>query len=226
MTELTKRILSGIVLAAALLGVLWLGSWWFAVALGLGGLVVFREYVQLIWLGWTGPVARGLWLILGALYIGAAGYGLWLARSQEEGFFAAMLLFVAVWATDVGAFIAGRAIGGPKIAPRISPSKTWAGYGGAIVATSIVVFTAVSWQIASYPWDWGLYINLWGVLLCAVLAAIAQAGDFLESWLKRRAGVKDSGTLIPGHGGLFDRVDGLLPVAAIFPLVAQIALPT
>lgn len=227
MSELAKRSLSGVVLAVLLIGTLWAGGYWFAGLLAVATVLLAREYVQLIWKGWTSPVARIVWLVFGALYIGAAIWGLWFAR--EQGLMAALLLFFAVWATDIGAYIFGRTIGGPKIAPRISPSKTWAGLLGAIVMTIIVVFSMVTLDarinagVDSYPWDWGLYICLGGALACAVLAVLAQAGDFFESWLKRRAGVKDSGNLIPGHGGIFDRVDGLLPVAAIFPLLAQVA---
>lgn len=229
MSELAKRSLSGIVLAAALLGSLWLGGWVFAAVLVVASLILAREYVLLIWKGWSSTAARTVWLVFGLGYIALALWGLWFAR--EQGFFAALLLFLAVWATDIGAYAFGRTFGGPKIAPRISPSKTWAGLIGAIVATILVVFTAVSLDakinagVDSYPWDWGLYICLWAALACAVLAILAQVGDFFESWLKRRAGVKDSGNLIPGHGGLFDRVDGLLPIAAIFPILAQIAFP-
>jgi phosphatidate cytidylyltransferase len=226
-SELAKRSLSGVVLAALLIGTLWAGGYWFAGLLAVATVLLAREYVQLIWKGWTSPVARIVWLVFGALYIGGAIRGLWFAR--EQGLMAALLLFFAVWATDIGAYIFGRTIGGPKIAPRISPSKTWAGLLGAIVMTILVVFSMVTLDarinagVDSYPWDWGLYICLGGGLACAVLAVLAQAGDFFESWLKRRAGVKDSGNLIPGHGGMFDRVDGLLPVAAIFPLLAQVA---
>ena len=230
MGELAQRIASGALLAVVLIGDLWLGSWWYAALLALGAIVIAREYVRLVWRGWSTPIVRVLWLIFGAAYIGFALYGLWYAR--EQGFFAALLLFVAVWATDIGAFIFGRAIGGPKIAPRISPSKTWAGLVGGIVATIIAVFGAVSLEakivsgVDSFPWDWGLYICLWGMLACALITIIAQAGDFFESWMKRRAGLKDSGGIIPGHGGLLDRVDGLLPVAALFPFAAQVAFPT
>lgn len=230
MSELTKRILSGVVLATVLLGALWLGGWWFAAVLVIGAVILVREYVSLIWQGWRSPVARVAWLVFGLGYISIALWGLWFAR--EQGFIAALLLFLAVWATDIGAYAAGRSIGGPKIAPRISPSKTWAGLFGAIVATILVVFSLVTIDakvnagVDSYPWDWGLFICLWGALACAALAILAQMGDFFESWLKRRAGVKDSGALIPGHGGLFDRVDGLLPVAAVFPILAQVAFPS
>jgi phosphatidate cytidylyltransferase len=229
MSELAKRSVSGIILAAALLGILWIGGWAFAALLIIASLILAREFVMLIWKGWPSTLARIVWAVFGLGYIALALWGLWFAR--EQGFFAALLLFLAVWATDIGAYAFGRTFGGPKIAPRISPSKTWAGLFGAIVATTLVVFAAVSLDaritagVDSYPWDWGLYICLWAALACAALAVLAQAGDFFESWLKRRAGVKDSGNLIPGHGGLFDRVDGLLPIAAIFPVLAQIAFP-
>lgn len=229
MSELAKRSLSGVILAAALLGSLWVGGWVFAAVLVIASVILMREYLRLIWKGWSSMPVRIIWTVFGFGYVALALWGLWFAR--EQGFFAALLLFLAVWATDIGAYAFGRTFGGPKIAPRISPSKTWAGLIGAIVATTLVVFAAVSLDakinagVDSYPWDWGLYICLWAALACTVLAVLAQAGDFFESWLKRRAGVKDSGNLIPGHGGLFDRVDGLLPIAAIFPILAQVAFP-
>lgn len=221
MNELTKRILSGVLLAVVLLGDLWLGEWWYVALLVIGAVLTFREYMRLVLRGWTGS-ARLAWTLFGVAYIGAAVYGLWFARQQ--GFVAALFVFLLVWATDIGAYAFGRTIGGPKIAPSISPSKTWAGYVGAVIVTTLVAYSAVSIQayveagVYSFPWDWGLIICLWAALVCAIIAAVAQAGDFFESWMKRRAGMKDSGTLIPGHGGLFDRIDGLLPVAALFPL--------
>jgi phosphatidate cytidylyltransferase len=222
--ELTKRILSGVVLTLLLLGDLWLGSWWYLALLVLGGLVVLREYVRLILLGWIRQWVRVLWIVFGIAYLGAALYGLWYAR--EQSFFAALLLFMVVWATDVGAFAFGRAIGGPKIAPRISPSKTWAGFFGAVVMTTLTVFVMVSWQLDLPPSGWGGLFIGYGIAACTLIALIAQAGDFFESWLKRRAGVKDSGSIIPGHGGLLDRVDGLIPVAALFPVISSTAFPT
>jgi phosphatidate cytidylyltransferase len=224
MNELTKRVLSGALLAALLIGDLWLGEWWYIALLGVGSVLAFREYMRLILRGWRSNGVRLAWTVFGLLYIGAAVYGLWYARQQ--GFFAALLLFFVVWATDIGAFIFGRAIGGPKIAPSISPSKTWAGLFGAVVSVVAVVFSLVSWQLGLDPTGWGLLFVFYGIAACTLIAVVAQAGDFFESWLKRRAGMKDSGTLIPGHGGLLDRIDGLIPVAAIFPLLGQVSFPT
>jgi phosphatidate cytidylyltransferase len=133
----------------------------------------------------------------------------------------AILLIAAVIGTDVGAYFAGRSIGGAKIAPRISPSKTWSGlFGGMIGAGLMMVFM----QAGIYAFrggeagDGDVYLAQgWFRLMLtgAALAVVAQMGDFFESWMKRRAGVKDSGRLIPGHGGLFDRTDGLIAVAFV-----------
>jgi phosphatidate cytidylyltransferase len=124
------------------------------------------------------------------------------------GWASAALIFwvlVVTWATDIFAYFAGRSIGGPKLAPRISPNKTWAGLlGGAAGA-------AVFGGLVAHAFGLGGPFLLAGGLM----GVVAQAGDLYESWLKRRAGVKDSGTILPGHGGVLDRVDGLLPVAVL-----------
>jgi phosphatidate cytidylyltransferase len=110
-----------------------------------------------------------------------------------------------VWATDTGAYIAGRRIGGPKLAPRVSPNKTWAGLFGGIAAAGLVGLAAAALVAGVSPWI--------AAPLSAALAIVEQAGDLFESAVKRRFGVKDSSNLIPGHGGVLDRVDGLLSVS-------------
>lgn len=121
-----------------------------------------------------------------------------------------LMPMLAVWATDTGAYFSGRTIGGAKIAPKISPNKTWAGLIGGMIAAALVMGgMALYAQIDHAP----VYF-----VLGAILAVIAQIGDFFESWLKRRAGVKDSGALIPGHGGVLDRIDGVLTALPCFAL--------
>ena len=132
------------------------------------------------------------------------------------------LVFIApIIAVDVGAYFAGRTIGGPKIAPSISPSKTWAGLGGGAVAASIV---ALAIELTGFGPAASSQFRINGLLLAfaagTLIAVIAQIGDFFESWMKRRAGVKDSSNLIPGHGGFFDRVDGFLSVFFVLFVVA------
>ena len=116
-----------------------------------------------------------------------------------------------VVAVDSGAYAAGRSIGGPKLAPRISPKKTWAGLAGGIAAALLI-----GW-ISAFLLDLPRFLPL--ILVSGVLAVVEQAGDLAESAFKRRFGVKDSSQLIPGHGGVLDRVDGLLAVALVVGLI-------
>lgn len=145
---------------------------------------------------------------------------IWLRADPALGLAAVFWLLATVWAIDICAYFAGRFIGGPKLAPRISPKKTWAGLVGGMAGAIAVAVVASIWLGSGSP--------LWLSLVAIALTLIEQAGDFAESALKRRAGVKDSGTLIPGHGGILDRVDGLVAViagAAILALMHNAAHP-
>ena len=150
------------------------------------------------------------WLAVGPVYIGVPVVALiWLRGDSQAGLESILWLMATVWATDTGAYFAGRLIGGPKLAPRFSPNKTWAGLGGAMLAAAAVGFAAHA-LVPAGPSAASLAVA------GAVLAVVAQAGDLLESGIKRHFGAKDSSGLIPGHGGLFDRVDGLLTAAVAF----------
>jgi phosphatidate cytidylyltransferase len=174
--------------------------------LGLGALI-------LIGFGWRGSGSGNPWPAIGLLYIGAACIALAVLRGdQVEGRHVILWLFLVVWATDIGAYLFGRWIGGARLAPSISPGKTWAGLIGG--ATSAAVVAAI--LLAAIPVERGIMAI---VALSALVAVVSQAGDLFESWYKRRFGVKDSGNLIPGHGGILDRIDGMLLAA---PLVAII----
>jgi phosphatidate cytidylyltransferase len=151
------------------------------------------------------------WLSTGLVYAGLPAVALVWLRQQPDGFALVMWTMGVVWATDIFAYFAGRAIGGPKIWTAISPNKTWAGLIGGMVAAAL--FSILFAQLSGWPQS-VLAMALTG----ALLAIVAQAGDFFESWLKRRAGVKDSGTLLRGHGGVMDRVDGLVPVCIVVAL--------
>jgi phosphatidate cytidylyltransferase len=163
-----------------------------------------------VWLE-DGP-AR-LWAALGTLSIALPCLGLlWLA--QVAGRDAVLWLFVTVWATDCGAYAAGRILGGPRLAPAASPNKTWAGFIGGLAAAALV--GAITAPITGAP----------TLILMAVgigLSCAAQLGDLVESLAKRRFGVKDSSGLIPGHGGFLDRLDGMLAAAAAQSLLTLMA---
>ena len=201
------------------------GGWLFAIFVAIIGVVILFEFISLVKGFAKGNIAQLIWITGGFAYIVTACWFLIRLRSVESGIWSVVTVLGAVIATDIGAYAAGRSIGGPKIAPRISPSKTWAGLGGAVVATAIwlmVVSTISHTQLPDTtdgPLQDRFYTAAgWGALLFwaigggLMIAVVAQSGDFFESWMKRRAGVKDSGSLLPGHGGLFDRADGLIAV--------------
>ncbi len=159
-------------------------------------------------------VTRHQRLALGIFYAGLPVLGLLLLRRQGDGVIFTLWAMALVWMCDIGAYFAGRAIGGPKLAPKISPNKTWAGLAGGVLAASLFG--------AAMHWYFGLPWRL--TLATPMLAILAQGGDLYESWLKRCAGVKDSGNILPGHGGVLDRLDGLVPVAPVAAFLA-VALP-
>jgi phosphatidate cytidylyltransferase len=160
--------------------------------------------------------ASPLWTCVGVLYLSLPMFALiWLRAEPNVGLVTLLWLLLVVWATDIVAYVVGRAIGGRKLAPSISPGKTWSGLWGGVAAAAAVG--------AAMAMNFGPFPLIPSIALAAVLAAVAQLGDLAESAIKRRAGVKDSGGLIPGHGGLFDRLDGLLFAAPVLAVVAFVA---
>lgn len=216
-SDLPVRAASALVMIALAATAVWAGGPWLAGFIGAVALATFVEYAllgQRAFSSWSG---RGVALLFGLAYIGFAG--LFLIRMP-------VFLLVGVIGTvifvDTFAYFFGRTIGGPKIAPAISPSKTWAGLLGGVVGASLWLAGFV-WVLAGrgssdmVGYD---FVELAQIIGAGALFAVAaQAGDFFESWLKRRAGKKDSSNLIPGHGGVFDRTDGVIPVALLAGLI-------
>ena len=250
MSDLQTRTVAGLGMAAVAALGLWAGGVAFWLLLVVGALFMMAEWCDLhgadppikrraqfalsIPLAIMAPIAAGpsflaLGLIAGAaffiaattrrgglgwgaVYVGLPVLALLLLRSEEGGLVLAFWAMALVWATDIGGYFAGRAIGGPKLMPRVSPNKTWAGLMGGVVL-------ATSFAFAMHVWA-GLPFRL--VIATPFLAMLAQGGDLYESWLKRRAGVKDSGNVLPGHGGVLDRLDGLVPVAVVAALLIEL----
>jgi phosphatidate cytidylyltransferase len=211
-SDLGVRTGSAVVMLAVTGTALWLGGWWWTALVALVAAGVLYEWQKLARQFASGAAAQALWSLAGILYLGLAAAMQMFLRNGDAGLTSVLAVGLMVIATDIGAYFAGRTIGGPKIAPTISPSKTWAGLCGGMAASGVVMaLLAVELSPEGIEGKVLLAYALGG----ALVAVVAQAGDFFESWMKRRAGVKDSSHLIPGHGGLFDRVDGLLAVSFV-----------
>ena len=203
--NLQARLVTALVLAPIVLAIVAVGGWMYNALILVAAVIVAME--------WEGIVTTSLdepklpeqikkWRVAGVIYAAFFGTAAIYLRDAEGGFGMVMFLLFVVWAMDIGAYFTGRFIGGPKVAPSISPKKTWSGLCGGVVASGFVgaVFSIFMSEV-----------TLIGIVIIAMLLGlISQAGDFFESWVKRRFGVKDSGTLLPGHGGLMDRVDSLV----------------
>ncbi len=155
---------------------------------------------------------RAGWIALVVPYMGGGCLALLAIRMLDHGLSMTLYLLLVVWATDIGAFFVGRRVGGPKLLPQVSPSKTWSGLLGGMASAGLLAFCYAKVQSVQLP--------ALAAGLAFVLAVVAQLGDLFESYVKRRVGVKDSGCLIPGHGGVLDRVDGLV-FAALFLILFQ-----
>lgn len=207
MNELLVRTISGVLMIALALVAAAAGGYVFAVFVALAATAIYYEWTRLVrgWgLSWN--VAGFIYALLPALAL------LWIRDRSDDNLALLLWVFIVTWATDIGAYFVGRALGRRKLAPSISPGKTVEGLlGGAAIAAIL----GAAW--AGFT---GLKPSLF--LLAPLFAFAAQAGDLFESWMKRQAGVKDSGSWLPGHGGVLDRLDGLVPVA-ILTALAQLS---
>ncbi len=199
------RILSAMVLAPLALASISYGGLFYNVLIGVMGLILLSEWFNIVG-------HRPKWLGLGAVYIALAVWALWKLRIDPEwGALTLFWLVGVVWGADTGGYVFGMTIGGPKLAPAISPKKTWSGFVGGTLTGALA-----GWGVIYYARpDAG--VNLF--VFSGLMAVVSQMGDLFESWIKRRFDVKDSGNIIPGHGGLFDRVDGLVATAIALVLI-------
>jgi phosphatidate cytidylyltransferase len=154
---------------------------------------------------------KWVWLIVGATLILLAVTSLIFIRNfVSQGLLLTVTIMICVWVTDIAAYFAGKGFGGPKLSPMGSPNKTWSGAAGAIICSGLIgILIAGLVQAALLPW----------LMFTASLSILSQAGDLLQSYWKRHFGVKDSGNLIPGHGGLLDRLDSFSMALVCFSLL-------
>jgi len=197
------RIVSALVLAPVAVAAAYFGGWPFAVFWVAASGAVLWEWAHLV----KGPI----WMAAGGFYAGVLLAAPIVLRGGKLGLLAIVLLFAIVWTTDILGFFVGRAFGGPKLMPAISPKKTWS---GAIAGTlgAMIVAVALTGLFGSF--------NRAAIsLLALLLSAASQLGDLLESWIKRQFGAKDASQLIPGHGGVMDRLDGFWAAALVACLI-------
>jgi phosphatidate cytidylyltransferase len=207
--ELLVRTLTGVVLMAAALLAAVHGGNLFALVVAAIATMMFYEWSRLV-RGW------GLaWHVFGFFYALLPALSLlWVRERDEHGLYLVIWVFIVTWATDIGAYFAGRAFGRRKLAPWISPGKTVEGLYGGIIAAALI----------GGAWVMAMQLGRPLLVLAPILAAAAQGGDLFESRMKRQAGVKDSSNWLPGHGGVLDRLDGLVPVAVLSALAQLLGL--
>jgi len=208
-TNLGQRIASALILAPIAIEAVYLGGLWLALLAGVAMVIMMWEWQRLC-------IRRPKWLAFGAFYLIIPCVALvWLRLLPESGLWHVIWLFGIIWTADSGAYFTGRTFGGPKLAPRISPNKTISGAIGGLVC-AMLMSTALGYflQVPLLP------MALWG----GVLAVASIIGDLLESAIKRHFGIKDSSSIIPGHGGVLDRLDSLLTTAPVLALLALLGL--
>jgi phosphatidate cytidylyltransferase len=220
---LARRSVAGAVLAAVGFTIVWYGGSVFYAWVALGASALSYEWVRLTAGGGASHRRDLIALVLGLLMVLlAAAATIWLREDFAEGRATLIWLLFVVWATDIGAYAWGRLIGGPKLAPWISPSKTWAGaVGGLLVGLGFSVLIGFALDEMGWASERPLLSRSLG--FGALISLATQGGDLLESWFKRRHGVKDSGAWIPGHGGVLDRMDGYLLAVLCAGLVVFLA---
>ncbi len=202
--NLLMRVLTALVLIPVAVFVAYIGGWLWLALVALVSIGLFVEWKMIVG-------NRAGWIAIGIAYAVAAFLASVAVRlDQVWGFAALMFILLVVWMTDIGGYFAGRGIGGPKLWPRVSPKKTWAGAVGGVVLSLAVAAGFAAFGI-------GRLVPL--LLLATVLTVLSQLGDLFESAVKRKFGVKDSSQIIPGHGGLLDRLDGF-----VFAVVAAAAI--
>ncbi|MED5339057.1 MAG: phosphatidate cytidylyltransferase [Pseudomonadota bacterium] len=214
-SNLALRVFSALFLAGVTIVGLFHGSPLFEALLFIAFLFLMYELKKLPFKG-QGSLFVALYLVISFLSV------YWLFDFDSTTL---LWLFCIVWSSDIGGYCAGKFFGGPKVLPKVSPNKTWAGVLGACFLTffSLILLSEHSLHILGEDYfHLGKFVNDYGavfyIVSSLIFSLLSQIGDFLESYIKRQLGIKDTGSLIPGHGGLFDRLDGLIFVAPIFAL--------
>ncbi|MBG77824.1 MAG: phosphatidate cytidylyltransferase [Alphaproteobacteria bacterium] len=205
--KVLKRALSAVVMIPCVLLIIWQGGYLFAAFVGLlAGLALTEMWKMAV-------QVKHKWLLFAAMAVYMIGGAVFCYHLRDMyGFELTILFFVAMWCSDIGAYFSGKFIGGAKMSPGISPNKTWAGYAGALVFPSLVLSVGM------------LMVDPFIIAGGFALGIVGQAGDLLISLIKRDAHVKDTGDLIPGHGGVLDRIDSLIPAVIVYLALIKLGI--
>ncbi len=211
--EILRRVISALVLAPMTILVVYLGGIYFQACMIFLCVIMSLEWARIIQSGTTlTKLDRILWNTFGFVYVVTPCACLLYLRGLSNGFEIVLWLLLCVWATDIGAYFVGTTFKGPKIAPQISPKKTWSGLLGGSICAGIIGY---------FFYSGNEFYHIDFFKMSFAIAIISQVGDFLESAIKRHFSLKDSGNLIPGHGGILDRVDGLV-TSSVFVAMLEI----
>ncbi|MCK5556030.1 MAG: CDP-archaeol synthase [Alphaproteobacteria bacterium] len=210
------RVQSALIFGPIVLFMLYVGGLPFTLMIAAGAGIGIYEWSRMVL---SDKKYRAALMLFGIVYIGfSMGMMVWLRNFSDYGLYNMLTLLLIVWASDIFAYFTGKTIGGLKLAPKISPKKTWAGFIGSSIGAGIVA-TGLTCPLALEKWDVvtiGQMSWMGYAMMGFILAMFGQMGDLFISFIKRRYKVKDTGTLIPGHGGILDRIDALLLVTLLF----------
>ncbi|MEM7198092.1 MAG: phosphatidate cytidylyltransferase, partial [Pseudomonadota bacterium] len=216
--NLVQRIVTGVLLIALCGFVLWQGSLVFTIFCGLILALGLSEFRRLSIKTPFSPAGKFLLFVIGSLYLGFGLLQFTILRSLYDGVVIVGFLVLVIIFCDIGGYIFGKVFGGPLLAPVVSPGKTWTGLAGCCIMPSagFALFLALGFDHMLGP----VFPDLWrGIGVIVALCVVAQAGDLLESWVKRQANAKDSGQVLPGHGGILDRIDGHISSVYLFHIL-------
>jgi phosphatidate cytidylyltransferase len=221
-SQFKTRLISSLVLIPLVIGVLWVGGLFLALSLLALYVLSVREWLRI---SERNNKRHYPWTIFGMIYCAVSLMCLYDVAEHPPMVWLPLCIFISVWLSDTTAYLLGKSLGGPKLAPSISPNKTWAGLIGAFIgpAIGLFLFQLIYDQISGYERDlMMLSFFILAIEFGIIIGLSGQIGDLLVSHLKRKSGVKDTGSLIPGHGGVLDRIDALLLVTIVFWIWMQI----
>lgn len=215
LSSLSLRLISSAILIPIVVGLVAIGEWFFIGLVALCITIGFMEWTNIAKNININRIAKCGLVVTGFFYLGFSFLEMSFLREQNNGLFWTIVFMMSIWASDSVAYLFGKTMGGPKMSPTISPNKTWSGYAGALVGPAAFLFLAIhvvtpDFLIERTP-------EVWVTLVAGVCFGIAgQSGDLMISAMKRKAGLKDTGAIIPGHGGILDRIDALLLALPVF----------